>query len=214
MKTGAATLTIIAAGLLHSPAFAAEVVHWDEGVGFNQTNRSAGSAPMGRLTVDNAVSITQIGILADLVRDSDLQFLIFNANTGTNLFTSSIQSFSDDGFSYKWSDPLSFTFLPGITYAVGASNSAGASYKLDELANEVGDFNFLTGNQNLIGSFGSSTLNQGTACCDVATAFRTGVVNGAVPEPSTWAMMLFGFFGIGGMVRSQRRRLKVTASYA
>jgi hypothetical protein len=26
-------------------------------------------------------------------------------------------------------------------------------------------------------------------------------VNGAVPEPSTWAMMLLGFFGIGGLMR-------------
>lgn len=37
---------------------------------------------------------------------------------------------------------------------------------------------------------------------------------GAVPEPSTWAMLLFGFFGIGGMIRSQRRKQKITVSYA
>lgn len=36
----------------------------------------------------------------------------------------------------------------------------------------------------------------------------------AVPEPATWAMMLIGFFGIGGMVRSNRRKPKVAASYA
>jgi hypothetical protein len=36
---------------------------------------------------------------------------------------------------------------------------------------------------------------------------------GAVPEPSTWAMMLLGFGFVGGAMRS-RRRQKVTVSYA
>lgn len=29
---------------------------------------------------------------------------------------------------------------------------------------------------------------------------------GAIPEPATWAMMLIGFFGVGGLLRSRRRR--------
>ena len=39
-----------------------------------------------------------------------------------------------------------------------------------------------------------------------------------IPEPSSWAMMLIGFFGIGGVIRRARRRRKVTdyhpAAYA
>jgi len=31
-------------------------------------------------------------------------------------------------------------------------------------------------------------------------------VNNGVPEPAAWAMMLFGFFGIGDMIRGARRR--------
>lgn len=42
-------------------------------------------------------------------------------------------------------------------------------------------------------------------------------VGGAVPEPATWAFMIFGFGAVGGALRSSRRRqtkTKTTASYA
>ncbi len=39
-------------------------------------------------------------------------------------------------------------------------------------------------------------------------------VSAAVPEPTTWAMMLIGFGFIGGPMRSAKRRQKVTVSYA
>ncbi|WP_232366616.1 PEPxxWA-CTERM sorting domain-containing protein [Alteripontixanthobacter muriae] len=40
------------------------------------------------------------------------------------------------------------------------------------------------------------------------------LVSGAVPEPSTWAMMLLGFGFIGGAMRSAKRRQKMNVSYA
>lgn len=39
-------------------------------------------------------------------------------------------------------------------------------------------------------------------------------INGAVPEPATWAMMLLGFGFVGGAIRSAKRRQKLTVSYA
>ncbi len=33
------------------------------------------------------------------------------------------------------------------------------------------------------------------------------LLGAAVPEPTTWAMMIVGFFGVGTMVRSSRRRM-------
>jgi hypothetical protein len=36
----------------------------------------------------------------------------------------------------------------------------------------------------------------------------------AVPEPSSWAMMLLGFGAVGGAMRSAKRRRKLTVSYA
>ena len=35
--------------------------------------------------------------------------------------------------------------------------------------------------------------------------------NGVVPEPATWAMMLTGFFGMGSVLRAQRRRRAIAA---
>ncbi|MDZ4375021.1 MAG: choice-of-anchor A family protein [Phenylobacterium sp.] len=36
--------------------------------------------------------------------------------------------------------------------------------------------------------------------------FKGGDFLGAVPEPSTWAMMLLGFFGLGSVLRASRRK--------
>ena len=44
--------------------------------------------------------------------------------------------------------------------------------------------------------------------------FRVNGASGAVPEPTTWAMMLIGFGAVGGAMRSAKRRKKVTVSYA
>jgi hypothetical protein len=39
-------------------------------------------------------------------------------------------------------------------------------------------------------------------------------IGGAVPEPTTWAMMLLGFGLIGGAMRRKKSKQKVTVSYA
>ena len=44
--------------------------------------------------------------------------------------------------------------------------------------------------------------------------YNTVRVDGAVPEPATWAMMIIGFGMIGGTMRSAKRRRKLTVSYA
>ena len=42
-------------------------------------------------------------------------------------------------------------------------------------------------------------------------SFSIAVVTPAVPEPSTWAMMLFGFVGIGFAVHRRRNQAAVAA---
>jgi hypothetical protein len=54
----------------------------------------------------------------------------------------------------------------------------------------------------------SSVLGGGVAGVNWQGAFPNGgevVVGGAVPEPTTWAMMLVGFAGLGAAMRSRRK---------
>ncbi|WP_232366617.1 PEPxxWA-CTERM sorting domain-containing protein [Alteripontixanthobacter muriae] len=61
--------------------------------------------------------------------------------------------------------------------------------------------------QFILGSFAlSGTGGTGT--------LTIGEVGGAVPEPTTWAMMLLGFGFVGGAMRFTKRRQKFTVSYA
>ena len=59
-----------------------------------------------------------------------------------------------------------------------------------------------------------SSLNSSTGYEQLVFGFA-GQVNGAVPEPATWAMMLLGFGAVGGAMRSAKRarRQKVAVSY-
>jgi hypothetical protein len=41
--------------------------------------------------------------------------------------------------------------------------------------------------------------------------FYSGGVTAAVPEPATWAMMILGFIGIGGMTYRRRKRAMIAA---
>jgi PEP-CTERM motif len=76
---------------------------------------------------------------------------------------------------------------------------------------------FYTGPVHIVGGTGASGLD----CFDPASCGRlignSGFASGAatiaaaVPEPATWAMMLAGFFGLGGMIRARRRVVAIAA---
>lgn len=53
-------------------------------------------------------------------------------------------------------------------------------------------------------------LNQGTYVYRSVDDTITVNIGGAVPEPSTWAMMIGGFGAIGGVMRRRRRAARVS----
>jgi hypothetical protein len=60
------------------------------------------------------------------------------------------------------------------------------------------------------GGFEVSTVGDGTN--DVGSSFTFVVVRGAVPEPSTWAMMLLGFASLGYVGYRKVRQAAVAGS--
>jgi hypothetical protein len=94
-----------------------------------------------------------------------------------------------NGAISSWSLSGSSQFLgcgggPGcVTQTIGTSSNSGDSYEY----------------------FDQTVLNYVTASNDAGGSWSAGSVTSAVPEPSTWAMMMLGFAGVGFMAyrRSQ-----------
>lgn len=70
-----------------------------------------------------------------------------------------------------------------------------------------------TANMNLLFWNGGSTPYVGTGNQAGFAGVTYGNINGAVPEPATWALMLIGFGAVGTGMR-HRRRQSVSVSYA
>lgn len=66
---------------------------------------------------------------------------------------------------------------------------------------------------NIYGAFDLQNACSTNRPCYQAAGFYATEAPSAVPEPSTWAMLLLGFFSIGGAMRAARSRQKVTVSY-
>ncbi len=205
LLSGAAVAAIAVASAWS--ANAAIVIHEDAGTIFT-TFRGIGSAPVGRITVSSSQTISRFGVDVDLNGASNVKFLIFDSSSGSLLYSSAAKAFADTGAGYKFSDAFSFTFNVGTTYGLTAVSDTGGAYNVDFTANTIGAFSFLTGNQNNNG-FANPVLDTSQNCCDVWTALDTDRITAGVPEPSTWAMMLIGFAGLG--LASWRRRETASA---
>jgi hypothetical protein len=85
----------------------------------------------------------------------------------------------------------------------------GADNKIFALGHDNGDFSFsgitLVTSGGEINLFTSPSLVPGEGFAEAGPAFGTPfaidysitAISSAVPEPSTWAMMILGFFGLG-----------------
>ncbi len=105
------------------------------------------------------------------------------------------QSFSGDTFGIVATQSAVYLPVGYISNSAIASTATFAGATMASLGLDAGVYSYTTPNDTI-------TVNIGQAAL------------GAVPEPATWAFMIFGFGAVGGALRSNRRRQKNTAQKA
>lgn len=106
-----------------------------------------------------------------------------------------------------------FTFADGAT-VTGAYNTtlgflSGSSSTVGNTTYTVTDFAWNRGGGDLVGA---NTIGK-SGVTDFAGLAQFDVVEGAVPEPTTWLMMLAGFGMVGAGLRS-RAKVRTSVTYA
>ena len=213
---GAASAAALA--FLASPAFAALTVYSDvsawHAASADTSTVNFPNTPMG--LGSNPASFTQITLSGTVVLATDdaisdgLLFLIGSDQSGHAPVLSS--QGHDNGmahlritvdtpiraFAFFFGTPdatnVNFAFSNGDA-AVFASSAAPGLYDTPHFFGVISDTSFTSLLITAPDTDGFNHLN-------VSEAY---VGQAAVPEPSTWAMMLLGFGGLGAMLRSRRR---------
>ena len=212
MKKSALSV-ICAIGLFtFQPAYAAELVDTGPGpegpTGWT-LDPSQSLAAEFVLRQDSTITSVE-GWIASILDGSLFTASIFSDGgnvPGSVLFSSSFAGGAPGTGQWQGAYGLSWNLAAG-TYWVGFSGQSGLGSMPNSSANPLGNEAFtLEGNwvgfDNL--SIGARIRgNQGF----------NNPNTGAVPEPSTWAMLILGFFGVGAAIRSARRKQNVTVSYA
>ena len=110
------------------------------------------------------------------------------------------------------SQPLSLTFqvngvdIGSTTYNPGDSANRMLSFAFSSIASLTTDYT--------LSAYVSGPVCSGCGALQLSSenAFTLRSLQGAVPEPSTWAMMLMGFGAIGYGVRRQRKTAAALAA--
>jgi hypothetical protein len=156
------------------------------------------SAMTGSAQVVSGLAILPIS--AGTIAFTSASAVTYNGHTGTNLLTVSF----DGG---------------ALTGALGGSTANYGASTPPYTVNFTSDFLDFSGsttrdlalaidaiNPSVGFAFGSSRFNAGSITGNFGADISTGLPEGAVPEPASWAMMLCGFGLAGSVLRSQRRR--------
>lgn len=211
----AGLVTICSSGFVASPA-QASAVDLTYNLVLDNCSSGCGASNYGTITITgDTTSESTIGLTVDvkitqgqLHSSNGLNTLVFDP-LGTGLkvaISSDTPNFKDLGSGSYHEDGFgNFTWAIQSTASNGGSGFAGAELKFT-----------ITDTSGLItfGTTSSSTGPNGSAncpssgCTSIAVPFAADVTNdgtgaigavAAVPEPSTWAMMILGFFGLGFM---------------
>ena len=161
---------------------------------------------------------SKFGMFSSVDDAQEIKFVIFDSVLGGgngNLLFSQTKSFPSTAQKFIYTDPIHFTFRAGHTYDIGI----------------IGDGNSITGrwlgDQSVNLNFGGVTQLASNAIFESFSAPQTSP-NGyggitpfiqlteseisPIPEPSTWALLLGGFAGLGCVGFRSRTITKRSAS--
>ena len=144
------------------------------------------------------------------VQAATFLFELSGSNTATfELDDAALELIIADGFGFLAEE---FTFngelVTGDIFFYTTLRLGGFDFEFDD-AELV-----FTGPQLFDGLNTDPTFVTGTFQLDNGDQIAISAVNAAVPEPSTWALMLLGFGAVGGAMRAARRATPAKVTYA
>ena len=179
------------------------------------------------INIAPGVSVTFAGadpVLSGITTNAALD-IGFNTTPAGSQFLRFIPNFNEPGsITFSFANPVSAFggYLTSVESSFGTTTVTffDGSNQLFPITGPTGANTQFWGVTDAGRSFSSITFNEipaasgrdGLGFDDLYFAIAPST--GAVPEPSTWAMMLLGFGFIGGAMRGAKRRQKVTARYA
>lgn len=212
MKKFAFLVAAAAAAIAAAPAGAAtQVYSAPDGLAGNQ----AWTGTLGlNFDVNAPVKITDLGVFdsnADGLA-SDLFVTIFNRVTGTQLFApvQFAAGTANQGGAYIFQDIADFILGPGQYQLAAYGYSNGEpNYNYGFIQSGNGGpitFNNVQGHLTAVSTSYTGTPGAfATQADDGTTRYGAGsFLASAVPEPGTWAMMLFGFGAVGYSLRRRK----------
>jgi hypothetical protein len=134
---------------------------------------------------------------SDTLRDPT-QYLSIEGGQQEVLSTPSLKEISFYVGSLDSYNSLTFSFVGGGTQTFSGSDLAAAVTQADN-----GDQQALNTNGRYTFTFDKAV--DGVTLASGQNSFEVSNIGAAVPEPTTWAMMLVGFGGLGGMLRNRRK---------
>ena len=193
---------------------------------------ASASVTVGGFTFDNNAFVDTLlsssgsftvsgGTLSSVLTDTNVATYAFPSSEGASLtlgFTDNVavNGAGNDIVLFELGTPDTWNVLiNGVThsYTSSATGESAGGFSLNAAALDLSDFGIGAGASITSLRLSFVTSNSGTvASTSLVGALNSGPVG--VPEPATWATMLFGFGGLGAALRRRRALALTTAPSA